>query len=103
MNNIENLQRGDLVVFNWGSYGCPVVFHSFGFNRKKDIVSVRGFSLRYRHYITNIKEGRTTLDKIFKDRVQGYFQQRVWKITEDCLTDEERKNYYEWKQLLGVQ
>ena len=70
MNNIENLQRGDLVVFSCGYYIYPTVFHSFGFNRKRDMVSVRGFSLQSTYWLKRIKEYKEDLDLFYKDNIR---------------------------------
>lgn len=103
MNNIEQLKRGDLVVFTYsGGYCYPMIFHSISRDKKGNTLACRGIILSSNYRLNQVKDGSMDINKIYKDRVQGDFKRRVWKITEDCLTEEELKNYNDWKKLLGL-
>ena len=103
MNNVENLKLGDLVIFTYsGGYNYPVMFHSISKDKKGNDVACRSIGLSSDYQIEKIKSGEQTIKDVYKTRIQGYFYRRVWKITEDCLTEKELKNYYEWKKLFGI-
>lgn len=102
MNNVEQLKRGDLVVFTCsGGYNYPAIFHSISRDKKGYMIACRALGLRSTWVLDKVKDGTMDIKKAYNDRIQGDFKNRVWKITEDCLTEVELKNYNEWKKLLA--
>lgn len=90
MKDPRDLKKGDLCVFAIGTYSYPVIFHSLSADKSGDIKAVRGFSIRR-------FPDKVTISTRLLCRVQGFIDRKVWKITEDNLTDEESANYKKWK------
>lgn len=93
MKDLRDLKPTDLCVFVCGTYSYPVVFHSLSHNKTGDIIAVRGYGLRFVH------NGRKWSETKYLNRIQGDMERKVWKITEDCLTENQLANYKKWKSI----
>lgn len=94
MKNLRDLKPTDLCVLVCGTYSYPVIFHSLSRNKTGDIIAVRGFGLNH----TSAKDKKWS-DTQYLCRVQGDMERKVWKITEDCLSENQLENYKKWKSI----
>jgi len=93
MKDPRDLKPGDLCVFVCGTYSYPVIFHSLSHNKTGDIIAVRGYGLTYFGSTRGWNETK------YLCRVQGEIERKVWKTTEDCLTENQLANYKKWKSI----
>jgi hypothetical protein len=93
MKDPKDLKPTDLCVFVCGTYSYPVIFHSLSYNKTGGIIAIRGFGLTY------IANKISWAETKYLNRVQGDIERKVWKITEDCLTENQLANYKKWKSI----
>lgn len=94
MKDPKDLKPTDLCVFVCGTYSYPVIFHSLSYNKTGGIIAVRGYGITY-----NPPKDKKWSDTQFLCRIQGQTERKVWKITEDCLTETQLANYKRWKEI----